>query len=483
MHPISLRSSAVSLRHAILTSSCGVSVLVGSAISAQAGSFGSFAGSWAWEESVADDGSMYVASLTSDLLRVFEVTPDGSSHATVISTPSIPYFSGNFGSLLEFARLSEGAYACLFDVNGAYWLGVLREGEQPPAPILLAESIAWNHVFADPAGDIYLVYQDASTNGFVYSVRSAADPSVVLDSGPLDGPSFLSDAALAPDGTLHLIYFDEDAVPMYQRASASGAVLFETPLPESDWPQVLKVSPTGDAGIFIDNYSYYTIPAGGTALQGPVLVRQSARPLGAGNADFNFTSCGDVFVCWTYAYLDAATCYTGWSVRYALADGTLGPIINMAHGEWSGCTSPPIGVSYYAVGEGTAGELLFQEIDGAGSYQTVDVDCEFDTSGIPSDSRVYLGNLRAIPNPVSPGAAPRLELRWPEAAEGPIRGDIEVGVFDAGGRLVYGTTLGAGGAATREYAVELPASLPAGVYRARATSGDVVLAGTVTIVR
>ena len=92
---------------------------------------------------------------------------------------------------------------------------------------------------------------------------------------------------------------------------------------------------------------------------------------------------------------------------------------------------------------------------GYGAYHTWVALGRSGNSGIPGGAPPEAAELRISPNPSPSGA----EIRWsiPGAREGLMR------VFDAGGRLVLGRAVAAGG--------DLRLTLPSGVYVVRVESG------------
>lgn len=440
-------------------------------------------GGWWFDNHPSADGAMY-AACTQPMFRIVRVAPDGGSHEVVIEADSgtlLPPEAG-YADFSSFCRLSDGVYAAVFNtIDFGAAIVVFEEGEDPV--VAFPVSAAYGSTYPTASGNIYFEYTDSVLFDPRFALLSGSDPSLVLESGAFDFTQ-LSNLDIGPDDTVHMVVQTEGEIT-YRQVALDGSVLFETPLPDGRYPRVLKVNDQGDAGLLVAEDVFYSFPSGGTEFLGPVDVAPGVF-IGNGDMDFNYTTCGDIFIAWNYAYMtDVATpnCYTGWGVRYAKVDGSVGPVIVKSASEHSPCFSYPQGLWYEATGMAATGDFLFiSDWDGGGQYEVLNEECPFDTSDLPADARVYLDTIRSVPNPVSPRGASVLELRWPREFEGGASGAVEVAVFDVGGRSVFSTTVEAT-AGSGVLRTELPSSLAAGIYKARASAHDVVLTGSITVVR
>ena len=439
-------------------------------------------GSWWFDNHPSADGAMYGAC-TQPLFRIVRVAPDGGSHEVVIEAdpqtliPSEPY-----PDFRSFCRLADGTYGAVFAANSlGSAIVVFQEGKDPIAAFPV--DAYSGSIYPTASGDIYFEYYEQVTFDPRFAVISGSNPSVVLESGAYDFGQVLN-LDIGPDDTVHMIVSTAGEIS-YRQMSLDGSVLLETPLPDDRYPFVLKVSDQGDAGVLVAEDVFYSFPNGGTEFLGPVDIAPGVF-IGNGDMDFNYTDCGDIFVAWNYAYMSGLAtpnCYSGWGVRYAKADGTVGPVIVKSAFEHSPCFNYPEGQFYEATGVNATGDFLFlSSWDGFAYYETLVEDCPFETSDLPADARVYLDTIRSLPNPVSASQTSMLEMRWPSELEGQTPGTVDVSVFDVGGRSVYSTRLerGAGDGVLR---TELPNSLAAGIYKVRASAHDVVLTGSITVVR
>ncbi|MEZ4655052.1 MAG: hypothetical protein R3E12_16040 [Candidatus Eisenbacteria bacterium] len=257
---------------------------------------GPFVAYWAWDGRVADDGT---ATLASDrgILQVYRIAPDGNSLQTVIDFDRSPWLPD--GYLWKIAQLEPGRYGLLFpgifdgnDLVTAVW--VLQEGVSPTAPTLLPFSADW--LFADPDGNVLVLGRDPAF--LTYTLRSKDDPSIELDAGTIDTPD-VQDVAIDGSGHLHIAY--SAGGERYRKTTEDGTQLLDVPVPGTGIMKIRTDEP-GNVGILSGTSAFFYLAAGGSALQGPTQLRESARPLGSGHVDFGLSQCGDVFACWDYGY-------------------------------------------------------------------------------------------------------------------------------------------------------------------------------------